>query len=61
MVRGHTEIPGESITGMKQGSEKRQQGSESLYFFGLFGVDTGRCADKLWQFFCACTVVFPLN
>ena len=29
--------------------------------FSLFGVDAGRYADKLWQFFCTCTVVFPLN
>ena len=26
--------------------------------FGTFGVDASRCADKLWQFFCACAVVF---
>ena len=25
----------------------------------LFGMDAGRCADKPWQFFCTCTVVFP--
>ena len=25
----------------------------------LFGVDAGGCTDKLWQFFCTCTVVFP--
>ena len=28
--------------------------------FGLFGMDAGRCTDELWQFFCACTVVFLL-
>ena len=27
--------------------------------FGLFGVDAGRYADKLWWFFCTCAVVFP--
>ena len=25
----------------------------------LFGMDTGGCTDEPWQFFCACTVVFP--
>ena len=29
--------------------------------FGIFGVDAGRCADELWQFFCTCTAVFPLK
>ena len=29
--------------------------------FGLFGMDAGGCVDELWQFFCACTVVFLLN
>ena len=29
--------------------------------FGLFGMDAGRCADELWQFFCTCAVVFLLN
>ena len=24
-------------------------------------MDASRCADKLWQFFCACAVVFPLE
>ena len=27
--------------------------------FGIFGMDASRCTDELWQFFHACTVVFP--
>ena len=29
--------------------------------FGIFGVDASGGADKLWQVFCACAVVFLLN
>ena len=39
-------------------------GKETMRFglsviFGIFGVDAGGFTDKLWQFFCACAVVFP--
>ena len=27
----------------------------------LFGMDASGCADKPWQFFCTCAVVFPLK
>ena len=29
--------------------------------FGIFGMDAGRYADELWQFFCTCAVVFQLK
>ena len=39
-------------------------GKETMRFglaviFGVFSVDTGRCADELWWFHCICAVVFP--
>ena len=57
MVRGHTKIPGKSVTGTKMGSE-RDDDIPNFRIKQLFGMDAGRCADKPWQFFCACTVVF---
>ena len=41
-------------------------GKETMRFgisiiFSIFGMDVGRCTDKLWQFFCTCAVVFLLK
>ena len=43
------------------GFRKEMMRFEISIIFGLFGMDAGGCADELWQFFCACTVVFLLN
>ena len=49
---------GESVTGMKFGLRKRWRGSDVAIVTGDSGDDTVRCADELWHFLCACTVVF---
>ena len=65
--------PGQSITEalhtttlliyiyMSQAQKRVQKRDDKIWNFHdkwLFGVDAGGYADKLWQFFCACTVVF---
>ena len=59
MIQGHTEIPGESITGTEKGLGKETKRLRVSIIFGTFGVDAGRCADEPWWFWCACAVVFP--
>ena len=41
--------------------QKRDDKVQTPIIFRIFGVDAGRYADELWQFFCTCTVVFPLK
>ena len=48
-----------SVTGMEKGLGKETKRFGISVIFGTFGMDAGRCTDKLWQFHCACTVVFP--
>ena len=38
---------------------RRDDGFGLSVIFGIFSVDAGRYADKLWWFFCTCAVVFP--
>ena len=52
---------GESVTDTKFRIRKRQYGLGVMIVTRDFGVDAGRCADKLWHFLCTCTVVFPLK
>ena len=52
---------GESVTGMEFGLRKRQRGSDAFIVIGDSSLDAGRCADKLQYFWCACTVVLPLE
>ena len=61
MVQGHTEIPGGECHRHETGFGKETMRFGISITFGLFGMDAGGCADELWQFFCTCTVVFPLN
>ena len=56
MVQGHTEIPGESVTGMEKGLGKEMMRFRLSVIFGIFGMDAGRCADEPWQFCCTCAV-----
>ena len=57
-MRGTPKYLGESVTGMEKGLGKETMRFGLSIIFGVFGVDAGRCADKLWQFPCACAVVF---
>ena len=52
VTRYATQVNRQYVTGTEKGSEKRRQGLD-----GIFGMDAGRYADELWQFFCTCTVV----
>ena len=49
------------VTGTEKGFGKETMRFGLSVIFRIFGVDTGGCADKLWQFLCTCTVVFPLK
>ena len=51
----------ESVTGMKLGLRKRQRGSDASIATKDSGIDTSRCADKIWCFLCGCAVVFLLE
>ena len=44
-------------TGTEKGLGKKMMSLTLSVIFGIFSVDAGGCADKLWQFHC--TVVFP--
>ena len=44
---------------MEKGLEKEMTRFGLSVIFEIFGMDAGRCTDKLWWFHCACTVVFP--
>ena len=44
---------------MEKGLGKEMTRFGLSIIFGIFGVNTGRCADELWWFHCVCTVVFP--
>ena len=61
MVQGCTEIPGGECHRHETGFGKEMTRFGISVIFSLFGMDTGRCADELWQFFCTCAVVFLLN
>ena len=50
---------GESVTGTAKGFGKEMMRLRLSVIFGIFGMDAGRCADKLWWFCCTCAVVFP--
>lgn len=58
---GSTKYLGESVKGMKFGLRKRQRGLDVAIVSGGSGSDASRCADELWHFLCACTVVFSLE
>ena len=47
------------VTGMKFRLRKRQQALGVARVNGDSSSDAGICADDLWHFLCACTVVFP--
>ena len=49
------------VTGTEKGLGKEMTRFRLSVIFRIFGMDTGRCADKLWWFCCACTVVFLLK
>ena len=50
-MRAH-QIPGGECHRHKRGFGKETMRFGISITFGLFGMDAGRCADKLWQFFC---------
>ena len=54
MVQGHTRIPGGECHRHGKGFRKETMRFRLSVIFGIISVDAGRCADKLWQFFCAC-------
>ena len=43
---------------MEKGLGKEMMRFGLSIIFGIFSVDASRCADKLWQFHCACALVF---
>ena len=47
-----------SVTGTKFGLRKRQQALSVVMETGDSGSNTARCAEDLWHFLFACTVVF---
>ena len=61
MVQGHTKIPGGECHRHGKGFKKEMMRFKLSVIFGIFGMDASRYADELWQFFCTCTVVFPLK
>ena len=58
MVQGCTEIPGGEYHRHRKGFRKEMTRFRVSVIFGIFGMDVGGCMDELWQFFCACAVVF---
>ena len=43
----------------RKGFGRETMGFRISVIFRIFGMDASRCTDELWQFFCACAVVFP--
>ena len=56
-MRAHQNTWGRVSQEQKQ-VQKRDDEITNVHNKQLFGVVTGRCADKSWHFFCTCTVVF---
>ena len=52
---------GERVTDTEFGLRKRWRGLDAFIVIRDSGMDTGRCADELQCFWCACTVVFLLE
>ena len=55
------EIPGGECHRHEKGFGKETMRFRISIIFGIFGMDAHGFTDKLWWFFHACAVVFPLK